>query len=87
MHAPAALHLDETHALDGLTALATGALALIGVMGVAVSADDLAMTAGGAGVLTGLTAQMVSRTRPERFVDVVGLTLCALCLVYGLVTS
>ena len=83
MHAPAALHLQETHAFDAVTAVVTSVLAIVSVVAVAAGAHRLGMYCGAVGVLTGLTGQMVSRTRPERFLDVVGLVACGVAFAVG----
>ena len=83
MHAPAALHLEETHAFDAITAVITSVLAVVGVIAVAAGAHRFGMTCGAIGVLTGLTGQMFSRTRSERFLDVVGLVACAVAFAVG----
>jgi hypothetical protein len=83
MHAPAALHLEETHPFDAATAVITSVLAVVAVIAVAAGGHRLAMYCGAVGVLTGLTGQMFSRTRPERFLDVVGLVACAVAFAVG----
>ena len=83
MHAPTALHLDETHASDGLLALATLVLGVVGFALVASGDARAGNWTGLVGVLTGLWAQMISRTRPERFADVVGIVLCGLAVAIG----
>jgi hypothetical protein len=83
MHAPAALHLEETHPLDAITAVATAVLAVVGIVSVAADAHRFGMYCGAVGVITGLAGQMFSRTRSERFVDVVGLVTCALAFALG----
>jgi hypothetical protein len=82
-HAPEALHLEDTHAADGLAALVTGAAAVVAVVAVALGAHRLGMAFGAVGVLTGLAGQMVSRTRPERFLDVIGLVACGVAFAVG----
>ena len=91
MHAPAlhleSLHLDEVHSADGSLAVAT---ALFGVMGLLLvtfgehDAMQVGTIVGAAGVLAGLSGQFLSRTRSERFADVIGLTLSALAFGLGL---
>jgi hypothetical protein len=83
MHAPAALHLEETHPFDAITAVATAVLALVGIISVAAGGHRLGMYCGAVGVVTGLAGQMFSRTRSERFLDVVGLVTCALAFAVG----
>ena len=83
MHAPTALHLEETHAFDAVTAVVTSVLAVVGVISVAAGAHRFGMYCGAIGVLTGLTGQMFSRTRSERFLDVVGLVACAVAFAVG----
>jgi hypothetical protein len=82
-HAPEALHLEQTHPLDAITAIGTAVLAIVGLVSLALEAHMLAMGAGALGVISGLTGQMFSRTRSERFLDVVGLTCCALSFALG----
>jgi hypothetical protein len=55
----------------------------VGLVALGVEAHRLAMAAGALGVVSGLIGQMFSRTRSERFLDVVGLTCCALALALG----
>ncbi|HUR51990.1 MAG TPA: hypothetical protein VMZ11_07695 [Mycobacteriales bacterium] len=82
-HAPQALHLEQTHPLDAVTAITTAVLAVVGLVALGMEAHKLAMAAGAVGVLTGLVGQMFSRTRSERFLDVVGLSCCALAFALG----
>ncbi|MCU1623643.1 MAG: rane protein [Frankiales bacterium] len=84
MHAPAALHLDETHAMDAGLALVTSALGAAGLLLVLADADIAGAVAGAVGVLTGLWGQLVSRTRPERFLDVVGIGAAAVAFALGM---
>lgn len=82
MHAPAALHLEalhleETHPLDAITAVLTPLLAVVGLVSLAFDAHHVAIYCGAVGVFSGLLGQMFSRTRAERFLDVVGLVSCA----------
>ena len=81
MHAPAVLHLEETHPLDAVTAVLTAALAVVGL--ISVAAHRLGMYCGAVGVFSGLIGQMFSRTRSERFFDVVGLVACAVAFAVG----
>ncbi|MGZ6827729.1 MAG: hypothetical protein ACXVGH_13140 [Mycobacteriales bacterium] len=86
MHAPAALHLDDTHPLDAVLAVVTFALGAVGLVLVAVDTQATARTGmalGAVGVLTGLAGQLLSRTRPERFLDVIGLVAAALAFALG----
>lgn len=86
MHAPAALHLEDAHPLDALLAVVTIALGAVGLVLVAVdteSASRTAMALGAVGVLTGLAGQLLSRTRSERFLDVIGLVAAALAFALG----
>jgi hypothetical protein len=83
MHAPAALHLEQTHPLDAVTAILTFVLALVGIVSVAAGAYRFGMWCGAVGVLSGLGGQMFSRTRSERFMDVVGLVTCAVAFAVG----
>jgi hypothetical protein len=82
-HAPQALHLEETHPLDALTAVATAVLAVVGVVALGMEAHRVAMACGALGVISGLIGQMFSRTRSERFLDVVGLVGCAVIFALG----
>jgi len=83
MHAPTALHLEETHPLDAVTAVMTSVLALVGIISVAAGAHRFGMVCGAVGVFSGLAGQMFSRTRSERFLDVVGLVTCAVAFAVG----
>lgn len=88
MHAPNALHLDalhmeETHPADAISAVLTSVLAVIALVSVAVGAHRLGMGVGAVGVVSGGIGQMISRTRPERFLDVVGLVGCAVAFGVG----
>lgn len=84
MHAPAALHLEDTHAMDAGLALVTFALGAVGLLLIVANANVAGAVAGAAGVLSGLSGQLVSRTRPERFLDVIGLVASAVALAVGL---
>ena len=84
MHAPAALHLEDTHAMDAGLALVTFALGAAGLLLILGDADIAGAVAGAVGVLTGLSGQLISRTRPERFLDVIGLVASAVALAVGL---
>jgi hypothetical protein len=86
MHAPAVLHLEETHPTDALLAVTTFALAAIGLVLVAIDTESTAfagMLCGAVGVLSGLAGQLLSRTRPERFLDVIGLVAAAVAFGLG----
>jgi len=80
MHAPNmhldALHMEETHPSDAISAV-------VALVSVAVGAHRLGMGLGAVGVVTGGIGQMISRTRPERFLDVVGLVGCAVAFGVG----
>ncbi|MGB8649640.1 MAG: hypothetical protein WCD35_03155 [Mycobacteriales bacterium] len=82
-HPPAALHLEDTHGTDLLLAVAAFALGVVGLLLVAVDAPRAGMWCGVVGVLAGLWGQMVSRTRSERFADVVGLVAAAVAFALG----
>ncbi|MFN2536683.1 MAG: hypothetical protein ABR549_00845 [Mycobacteriales bacterium] len=84
MHAPAALHLEETHAMDAVLAVVTAALGAAGLVLVAADANLAGAVTGAVGVLTGLWGQLVSRTRPERFLDVIGIGACAVAFAVGM---
>ena len=84
MHAPAALHLEETHPMDGVLAVTALALGLAGLLLVAADQNIAGAVAGGIGVLAGLWGQLVSRTRPERFLDVIGLGAAAVAFGVGM---
>jgi hypothetical protein len=84
MHAPAALHLEDTHAVDGALALLTLALGAAGLLLVVVDKNIAGAAAGAVGVVTGLWGQLISRTRPERFLDVIGLGGAAVAFALGL---
>jgi hypothetical protein len=89
MHAPAALHLealhlDEVHPMDAMLAVVTLALGVTGLLLVAVDANRAGAVAGAVGVLLGLWGQLVSRTRPERFLDVIGIGAAAVAFAVGM---
>ena len=73
------IHVDTDHALAALT-VTMGAAALILL---AVSHEAAAWT-GLVVVFLGLWSQLVSRTRPERFENVIGATAGAMALAIGL---
>jgi hypothetical protein len=72
-----ALHMEETHPSDAISAVLTSVLAAVALICVAAGAHRVGMALGAVGVITGGIGQMISRTRPERFLDVVGLVGCA----------
>ena len=82
-HAPHALHLEETHRTDATLAIVTLSLGVLGLLLVALDAPRAGLVCGAIGVITGLWGQMVSRTRSERFFDVIGLVSAALALAVG----
>ena len=82
-HAPAALHLEQTHGSDLLLALAAFALGIAGLLLVVLDAPRAGMWCGVVGVAAGLWGQMVSRTRSERFADVIGLVAAAVAFAIG----
>lgn len=88
MHAPTALHLhlDDTHAADAVLAVLT---VVLGGVGLALLAVDsvAAMVCGAVGVVSGLSGQLVSRTRAERFADITGLVAAALAFALGAATG
>ncbi len=87
MSAPTALHLSEVHPLDGALAVVTFLLGGVGLTLVTFggqTADRTGLVLGAVGTVTGLWGQLVSRTRPERFLDVIGLVAAALALALGL---
>ena len=83
MHAPEALHLEQTHGLDGLLALVTLTLGAVGLALVGFGAHRAGMVCGAVGVLSGFWGQYVSNTRFERFFDVVGLVAAAVAFGVG----
>ena len=83
MHAPTALHLEETHRLDAVLAVVAFACGIVGLALVGLDAHRAGMYVGIPGVVAGLWGQMVSRTRPERFLDVIGLVAAALAFAVG----
>lgn len=88
MHAPTALylHLDDTHAADAVMAVLT---VVLGGVGLALLAVDsvAAMVFGAVGVVSGLSGQLISRTRAERFADITGLVAAALAFSLGAATG
>ena len=87
MHAPAVLHLEETHATDALLAVVTFALGVVGLALVAADATDAGVLCGAAGVVTGMWGQMVSRTTSERFLDVIGLVAAGVAFMIGTIAG
>jgi hypothetical protein len=83
MHAPAALHLEETHRLDLVLALAALSLGVVGLALVGLDQERPGMYLGAVGVFAGLWGQLISRTRAERFADVIGLVSAALAFALG----
>jgi hypothetical protein len=71
--------LDTDHAL----ALATFVLGGAALLLLAVDYTAAAWV-GLVGVLTGGWSQLVSRTRPERFENIIGITMAAVALAIGL---
>jgi hypothetical protein len=83
MHAPAVLHLEEAHGLDAALALLTFVMGAVGLALVAAGIDRAGMACGAVGVVSGMWGQLVSRTRSERFFDVVGLVAAAVAFALG----
>ena len=83
MHAPTVLHLEEAHELDAILAFITFGLGFVGLLLIAFDAPRGGLVCGAIGVLTGLWGQLVSRTRSERFFDVVGLVAAAVAFAVG----
>ena len=83
MHAPAVLHLEETHPFDAVAAVVTIVFGSVGVVSSLAGAHRFGMWLGAVGVLSGLTGQMFSRTRSERFLDVIGLVCAAVAFAVG----
>jgi heme O synthase-like polyprenyltransferase len=73
------IHVDTDHALAAAT-ITMGAAALLLLL---VSHEAAAWT-GLVVVFVGLWSQLVSRTRPERFENVIGATAGAIALAVGL---
>mgnify|MGYP007059888655 CR=1 FL=1 len=84
MHAPAALHLEETHPMDAALAVVAFACGIVGLLVIVADANRLGAVLGAAGVLTGLWGQLVSRTRSERFLDVIGIGAAAVAFALGM---
>ena len=87
-HAPEALHLDalqleEVRTADGLLALGTFSFGAIGLLLIGVDATAAGTWLGVFGVIAGLWGQLISRTRSERFLDVIGLVASALAFSLG----
>jgi len=70
---------DADHVLAALTVL----LGLVGLTLVALDAAREGALLGVLGMVVGLAAQMMSRTRTERFVDMAGLLASFLALATG----
>jgi len=87
MHAPTALHLEQTHGVDALLALGSFLLGTIGLLLLAIGAPEVGMACGAVGVVGGLWGQLVSRTRSERFFDVIGLVSAAVAFAVGAAQS
>jgi hypothetical protein len=82
-HAPHVLHLEEAHRLDAALALVAFVCGVVGLTLVGLDAHRAGMAFGGVGVIAGMWGQMVSRTRSERFADVIGLIAAALAFAVG----
>ena len=87
MHAPTPLHLEDTHGTDALLAVVTFLAGVSGLVLVAAGRPELGMLLGALGALGGLWGQMISRTRAERFLDVVGLVAAAVAFALGAAQS
>jgi heme O synthase-like polyprenyltransferase len=73
------IHVDTDHALAAATVtLGAAALVLLAVSHTAAAWTGLVV------VFVGLWSQLVSRTRPERFENVIGATAGAMALAIGL---
>ena len=77
-HRPAAVQ-DLDHAL----ALASVAIGAVGLLLVVAGVPAGGVVVGAVGMVVALWGQMVSRTRPERFVDMAGLLVSFLALATG----
>jgi hypothetical protein len=69
--------------LDHALATATVVLGAVGLLLVAVGAAAAGTWLGLLGIVAGLSAQMFSRTRAERFVDMAALLACFLAFAWG----
>lgn len=69
--------------LDHSLGTATVLLGAVGLLLVAVTAPAAGVWLGVVGMAVGLWAQMISRTRPERFVAMAGLLLSFLAIATG----
>jgi hypothetical protein len=69
--------------LDHTLATATVVLGVVGLLLVAVDLATAGTLFGVVGMGVGLWAQMISRTRGERWVDMVGLLLSFLAVAFG----
>jgi hypothetical protein len=78
-HSPRVLVADLDHRLM----TATVAFSVVGLLLLLVGWTVAGTLCGAAGLLTGLAAQMVSRTRGERWVDVAGMLAAFLVLAIG----
>jgi hypothetical protein len=87
VHAPSPLHLEDAHGVDVLLAFVTFLLAAAGLILLGIGAPEAGMACGAAGVLLGLWGQMVSRTRSERFFDIIGLVAAAVAFALGAARS
>ena len=77
------LHLGDAHHLDASLAVVTFGLGVLGIALVALGAPLAGGWCGVLGVASGLWGQLVSRTRPERFLDVVGVVAAAVAVMVG----
>ncbi len=69
--------------LDHALATATAVLGVLGLLCAAFELSVAAVALGLAGMVIGLCAQMMSRTRAERFVDLAALLACFLAFATG----
>ncbi|MCW2598737.1 MAG: hypothetical protein JWM02_566 [Frankiales bacterium] len=87
MHAPTPLHLEETRGTDALLAIGTFLLGTVGLILIAFDGPEAGMACGAVGVVGGLWGQMISRTRSERFFDIIGLVASAVAFAVGAAQS
>lgn len=84
LHAPSAAHRPRVLSdLDHALATATVVLGVVGLLLIALDQTAVGTWCGVVGMACGLWAQMVSRTRSERWVDMIGLLVAFMAVAVG----